>query len=79
MLFSIQFGSSRKVAVAPWLFKADAVVCCTTLNVCLSSYIGWQMENPVNCVKKASVLEPKHSLLDGLSRTLASNTDIVAD
>jgi hypothetical protein len=27
VLFSIQFGSSRKVAVASWLFKADAVAC----------------------------------------------------
>jgi len=47
-----------KVAIASWLFKEDAVVCCTTLNVCLSSYFRWQMENPVNCVDSASVLEP---------------------
>ena len=57
MLFSIQFGSSMKIAVATWLFKANAVACCTTLRMCLSSYIGWQMENPVNCVEIASVLE----------------------
>jgi len=41
VLFSIQFGSSRKVAIASWfLFKADGVACCTTLSMCLSSYIG---------------------------------------
>ena len=28
--FSIQFGSSRKAAVGYWLFRADAVACCTT-------------------------------------------------
>jgi hypothetical protein len=38
------------VVVAPWLFKADAVSCCTTSSMYLSSYIGWQVENPVNCV-----------------------------
>ena len=47
------------MAVASWLFKADAVACCTTLSMCLSSYIGWQVENPVNCVENASVPEPK--------------------
>ena len=49
-VFIHQFGSSRKVVVAPWLFKADAVSCCTTSSMYLSSYIGWQVENPVNCV-----------------------------
>ena len=57
MLFSIQFGSSRKVAVASWLFKAFAVAYYTTLGMCFLSYIGWQMENPVNCVENAAVLE----------------------
>ena len=57
MLFSIQFGSSRKVAVASWLFKAFAVAYYTTLGMCFLSYIGWQMENPANCVENASVLE----------------------
>ena len=39
VLFSIQFGSSRKIAVAFWLFKAHTVACCTTLSMCLLSYI----------------------------------------
>ena len=33
-----------------------AVACCFTLSMCLSSYIGWQMESPVNCVENAIVL-----------------------
>ena len=32
MLFSIQCGSSRKVTVASWLFRADAIACCTSLS-----------------------------------------------
>ena len=71
--FFFFFWSRRKVAGASWLFKTDAVACCTTLSMCLSSYIGWQMEDPVNCVKKASVLGPNTlpvRLLCGLSRSL---------
>jgi hypothetical protein len=51
VLMSIQFGTSKKVAVSlghkknKRLFKADAVACCTTLSMCLSPYIGWQVEN----------------------------------
>jgi len=41
-----------------WKIKADVVACCATLSMCLLSYTGWQMENPVNYIENASVLEP---------------------
>jgi hypothetical protein len=57
-LYLLEFGSSRKVAVASWLFRVDAVACFTALGMCLSSDIRWQMDYPVNCVENASALEP---------------------
>ena len=69
MLFNIrQFGSSRKIVVASWLFRADGVACCTIMSICLSSYIGWQLENSVRCEENASVLEPNTFFLGGLFR-----------
>jgi hypothetical protein len=52
--------------VTSWLFKADAVACCTTLSTICSSYIKWQTGNPVNYVENASVLESTPKFL-GLS------------
>jgi len=52
--FPFQFEGSRCLLV----IQGNVLACCTTLSMCLSSYIGWQMENPVNCVENASALEP---------------------
>jgi len=53
MLLFSQLGRNKKVAVGSSLHIADRRECCTHLRIFVTSYIGWQIEKPVNLVANA--------------------------
>jgi len=48
-----QEGRNRKVAMASGLRTAEKMACLRARVIVLSSYMGWQTENPVSWVEKA--------------------------